>query len=60
MYNLVVRDGSSGGILWPSFDHPTNTLVPGMKIGRNLWTDTEWYLRSWKAANDVQLADSKT
>jgi hypothetical protein len=23
-----------------------------MKIGRNLWTDTEWYLQSWKAAND--------
>jgi hypothetical protein len=51
--NLVVRDGrSGGGILWQSFDHPTNTLVPGMKIGRNLWTDTEWYLQSWKSAND--------
>jgi hypothetical protein len=45
-YNLVVRDGSNGGILWQSFDHPTNTLVPDVKIGRNLWTDTEWYLQS--------------
>jgi hypothetical protein len=51
-YNLVVRDGSSGGIPWQSFDHPTNTLVPGVKISRNLWTDMEWYLQSWMAAND--------
>jgi hypothetical protein len=54
-YNLVVRDGSRGGIPWQSFDHSTNTLVPGVKIGRNLWTDTEWYLQSWKAANDPSL-----
>ncbi|CAN6236365.1 unnamed protein product [Urochloa humidicola] len=53
--NLVVRDTSSGTMVWQSFDHPSNTLLPGMKIGRNLWTDAEWSLLSWRAANDPSL-----
>lgn len=27
--NLVLRDGHSGLVLWQSFDHPSNTLLPG-------------------------------
>jgi hypothetical protein len=50
--NLVVRDTSSGTTVWQSFDHPSNTLLPGMKIGRNLWTGAEWSLVSWRAADD--------
>ena len=37
--NLVVRevnsDGSIRSSLWESFDHPTDTLLPGMKLGVN-------------------------
>jgi hypothetical protein len=33
--NLVVREQSSGDILWQSFDHPSNTLLAGMRIGKN-------------------------
>lgn len=52
--NLVVRDGgsSSDAILWQSFDHPSNTLLSGMKLGKNKWTGAEWYLTSWRSADD--------
>ncbi|KAJ1272969.1 hypothetical protein BS78_06G244000 [Paspalum vaginatum] len=51
--NLVVsRDQNSSAVLWQSFDHPSNTLLPGMKTGKNLWTGDEWYLTSWRSAND--------
>uniref|UniRef100_A0A0D9WA03 non-specific serine/threonine protein kinase n=1 Tax=Leersia perrieri TaxID=77586 RepID=A0A0D9WA03_9ORYZ len=51
--NLVVTDRGTGNIvLWHSFDHPTDTLLPGMKIGKNLWTGAEWYLSSWSSATD--------
>ncbi|KAJ8622330.1 hypothetical protein MRB53_030859 [Persea americana] len=36
--NLVLVEGAEGRVLWQSFDHPTDTLLPGMKL-RNL---TSW------------------
>ncbi|CAN6229700.1 unnamed protein product [Urochloa humidicola] len=50
--NLVVRDRGSSGILWQSFDHPSNTLLSGMKLGKNMWTGDEWHLMSWRSADD--------
>ncbi|CAL5014680.1 unnamed protein product [Urochloa decumbens] len=50
--NLVVREQSSGSILWQSFDHPSNTLLDGMRLGKNLETGEEWSLTSWSAADD--------
>ncbi|KAL6651961.1 hypothetical protein ACP70R_010886 [Stipagrostis hirtigluma subsp. patula] len=51
--NLVVlREQNSSTVLWQSFDHPSNTLLPGMKTGKNLWTGAEWYLTSWRSASD--------
>ncbi|CAK8577842.1 unnamed protein product [Lathyrus sativus] len=34
--------------LWQSFDFPTDTLLPGMKLGKNFDTNTETYINSWK------------
>ncbi|KAI3509918.1 hypothetical protein L1887_25443 [Cichorium endivia] len=48
--NLLVRDGTDK-ILWQSFDYPTDTLLPGMKLGRNLLTGKEWHLSSWKSTD---------
>ncbi|CAH8271508.1 unnamed protein product [Arabidopsis lyrata] len=49
--NFVVREirpgGVPGRVLWQSFDHPTNTLLPGMKIGFNLRTKKEVSVTSW-------------
>ncbi|CDO98047.1 unnamed protein product [Coffea canephora] len=48
--NLVLRElyfnGSFKQTLWQSFDYPTNTLLPGMKIGINLRTGHRWSLVS--------------
>nr|GMC53783.1 G-type lectin S-receptor-like serine/threonine-protein kinase At4g27290 [Ipomoea batatas] len=43
--NLVVLEGnghSSNDSAWQSFDYPGNTLLPGMKLGRNLTTGHIW------------------
>ncbi|PNT61936.1 receptor-like serine/threonine-protein kinase SD1-8 [Brachypodium distachyon] len=56
--NLVIRDGATSAdsqlpmILWQSFDHPSNTLLPGMKTGKNRWTGAEWHITSWRSPTD--------
>ncbi|KAJ4718136.1 putative Receptor protein kinase [Melia azedarach] len=40
-------DGSIRRELWQSFDNPTNTLLPGMKLGLDLQTGKKWFVRSW-------------
>ncbi|THG11946.1 hypothetical protein TEA_007312 [Camellia sinensis var. sinensis] len=44
--NLVLSDDLSGKVLWQSFDHPTDTFLPGMMMDDNL------NLTSWKRGND--------
>jgi hypothetical protein len=49
--NLIVKDegdGSMENLLWQSFDYPCDTLLPGMKLGRNTMTGLDRYLSSWK------------
>ncbi|KAM3396146.1 G-type lectin S-receptor-like serine/threonine-protein kinase [Capsicum galapagoense] len=58
--NLVVKeagDDSPGNILWQSFDHPTDTLLADMKIGKNLVTGREVYLSSWRNEEDPARGD---
>ncbi|KAJ4982105.1 hypothetical protein NE237_032942 [Protea cynaroides] len=50
--NLVVRDDDTNLSLWQSFDHPTHTLLPGMKLGWNLKTGLNRFLTSWKNHDD--------
>ncbi|CAN1775117.1 G-type lectin S-receptor-like serine/threonine-protein kinase SD1-1 [Linum perenne] len=55
--NLVVKDGNStfsGNFLWQSFDYPCDTLLPGMKIGKNFVTGKDTFLTSWKSDEDPQ------
>ncbi|XP_076903287.1 G-type lectin S-receptor-like serine/threonine-protein kinase CES101 [Bidens hawaiensis] len=57
--NLVLQelhlDGSVKRVLWQSFDNPTDTLLPRMKLGINLKTGHRWSLTSWR--NDELPAD---
>ncbi|KAL3726426.1 hypothetical protein ACJRO7_031339 [Eucalyptus globulus] len=49
--NFVLQDGNSNEI-WGSFDEPTDTLLPNMKVGINVKTGKKAYLVSWKSEND--------
>ncbi|XP_042520167.1 G-type lectin S-receptor-like serine/threonine-protein kinase At4g27290 isoform X2 [Macadamia integrifolia] len=53
--NLVLQDqrgGVAGDFLWQSFDYPSDTLLPGMKLGWNLKTGLDRRLTSWKSPDD--------
>ncbi|XP_061357604.1 G-type lectin S-receptor-like serine/threonine-protein kinase At1g67520 [Gastrolobium bilobum] len=52
--NFVLQQLHPNGtktVLWQSFDHPTDTLIPGMKLGVNLKTGHNWSLVSWFTDN---------
>ncbi|XP_044452817.1 S-locus-specific glycoprotein S13-like [Triticum aestivum] len=47
--NLILRNSSnSSHILWQSFDDPTDTLLPGAKLGFDRLTGLDRGLVSWK------------
>ncbi|KAG6495884.1 hypothetical protein ZIOFF_043714 [Zingiber officinale] len=47
--NLQLRDESNSSLIfWQSFDHPTDTWLPGAKIGFNKLTSMPQRLTSWK------------
>ncbi|XWS51979.1 hypothetical protein CRYUN_Cryun11dG0028200 [Craigia yunnanensis] len=53
--NLVVKEENENNLenlLWQSFDYPCDTLLPGMKLGRNLKTGLDRYLSPWKTPDD--------
>ncbi|KAJ4839038.1 hypothetical protein Tsubulata_025657, partial [Turnera subulata] len=50
--NLVVKDEGGDQFLWQSFDYPTDTIIPEMKLGKNLVTGLDWHYTSWKAPDD--------
>ncbi|KAL0308032.1 UNVERIFIED_CONTAM: Receptor-like serine/threonine-protein kinase SD1-8 [Sesamum calycinum] len=59
--NLVLVDGklgsSSQGYIWQSFDYPTDTWLPGMKMIDDIDAGVEKYLISWKNWDDPSPGD---
>ncbi|XP_056171843.1 G-type lectin S-receptor-like serine/threonine-protein kinase At4g27290 [Syzygium oleosum] len=58
--NLVLKDDSenvSGNYLWQSFDNPSDTTLPGMKLGWDLRTGLDRHMTSWKSAEDPSTGD---
>ncbi|KAG5516649.1 hypothetical protein RHGRI_037399 [Rhododendron griersonianum] len=55
--NLVVVNSNTGSYLWQSFDHPCDTLVPGMNLGWDISKNQEWYLTSWNSLQDPSTGD---
>ncbi|KAM3707435.1 hypothetical protein ACJW31_02G024800 [Castanea mollissima] len=53
--NLVLREENEENpenYLWQSFDYPSDTWLPGMKLGWDLRTGLERRLTSWKSPDD--------
>ncbi|KAM4077694.1 hypothetical protein ACJW30_12G158700 [Castanea mollissima] len=54
--NLVLVLQDSQHVTWQSFDYPTNTLLPFMKLGLDRRTGLNRFLTSWKSKDDRELA----
>ncbi|PNY00164.1 G-type lectin S-receptor-like serine/threonine-protein kinase, partial [Trifolium pratense] len=50
--NLVLMINNTKTGIWQSFDHPTDTLLPYLKLGFDRKTNRSWSLRSWKTDDD--------
>ena len=54
--NFVLRHSDNNddpsSFLWQSFDFPTDTLLPEMKLGIDHKNKRNWILTSWRAADD--------
>nr|ACT67492.1 S receptor protein kinase [Raphanus sativus] len=58
--NFVMRDSNNNDaneLLWQSFDFPTDTLLPEMKLGYNLKTGLNRFLTSWRSSDDPSSGD---
>ena len=53
--NLVLKDNTTGTILWESFKHPSHTMLPEMKISANERTGEKVQLTSWKSPSDPSI-----
>ncbi|KAF8052888.1 hypothetical protein N665_1494s0003 [Sinapis alba] len=62
--NFVLRDSNNNdqeeGYLWQSFDFPTDTLLPDMKLGWVLKSGINRFLRSRKTPDDPSSGDLST
>nr|BAF91382.1 S receptor kinase-54 [Brassica rapa] len=58
--NFVMRDSNNNdasGFLWQSFDFPTDTLLPEMKLGYDLKTGLNRFLTAWRNSDDPSSGD---
>ncbi|KAI3465869.1 hypothetical protein Pfo_022532 [Paulownia fortunei] len=57
--NLVLADKSTTekSYIWQSFDYPSDTRLPGMKMVQNPDTGLDTYLTSWKSADDPSTGE---
>ena len=53
--NFVLRDSNNNEYLWQSFHFPTDTLLPDMKLGWDLKSGRNRFLRSRKAPDDPSI-----
>ncbi|XP_024030957.1 G-type lectin S-receptor-like serine/threonine-protein kinase At1g11410 isoform X1 [Morus notabilis] len=57
--NLVLYGNSrSQSVLWQSFDHPTHTMLPFMKLGLNRKSGLDRFLTSWRSLDDPGTGNS--
>ncbi|RVW86350.1 G-type lectin S-receptor-like serine/threonine-protein kinase RKS1 [Vitis vinifera] len=52
--NLVLIQNDDKRVVWQSFDHPTDTMLPHMKLGLDRRTGLNRFLTSWKSPEDPE------
>ncbi|KAI6703903.1 hypothetical protein NL676_013039 [Syzygium grande] len=50
--NLVLKYDMSEEVIWQSFDYPTDTFLPSMRLGLDRRTGLKRFMTSWKSADD--------
>ncbi|XP_010927986.1 G-type lectin S-receptor-like serine/threonine-protein kinase At4g27290 [Elaeis guineensis] len=51
--NFIVKEANIlGSLTWQSFDYPSDTLLPGMKLGWNLTSGLNRNITSWTSPSD--------
>jgi hypothetical protein len=55
--NLILERKRSRDIVWQSFDYPTSTHLPGMKLGLDRKLGIDRFLTSWRSADDPGIGD---
>ncbi|KAK1419596.1 hypothetical protein QVD17_28801 [Tagetes erecta] len=57
--NLVIwnknEKSTNLNLIWQSFDYPGDTILPGMKLGKDLVTGLQWFMTSWKSHDDPSI-----
>ncbi|PNY12297.1 G-type lectin S-receptor-like serine/threonine-kinase, partial [Trifolium pratense] len=53
--NLVLVEGTTGKTIWESFEHPSNVMLPNMKVTGNKITGEKVKLTSWKTPFDPSI-----
>ena len=56
--NLVLVQEDNKSVIWQSFDYPTNTLLPFMKLGLDRRTGLNRFLTCWKTKDDPGTGNS--
>ena len=52
--NFVLRN-EHFDVLWQSFDYPSDTLLPGMKLGYSTRNKKLWSIRTWRDVDDPEV-----
>ena len=53
--NLILRESTTGKIVWESFQHPSDTLLQRMKFSTNVRTGEKVQFSSWKSPSDPSI-----
>nr|XP_034891838.1 G-type lectin S-receptor-like serine/threonine-protein kinase At1g11330 isoform X3 [Populus alba] len=55
--NLVMKAGPNGNLVWQSFQQPTDTYIPKMRLSANARTGNKTPLTSWRSSSDPSVGN---
>jgi hypothetical protein len=55
--NLVLKAGPNGNLVWQSFQQPTDTYLPKMRLSANARIGNKTLLMSWRSSSDPSVGN---